>query len=283
MSVLVFGNLFVALCAASLVLATWADLEVLGQGRVLDPMVGLVFFATLMIYNLDRVAPTSPEDEGSARRAWIEQRRGALLGLGGVGALGALGCGVALGWELFWALVPLGAITIAYIVPILPGPGRWRRLKDLPGVKIFVIALVWALATAALPAWRRGFDPWAPRVLWLSAERALFIFTITLPFDVRDLGRDQAAGVITLPHLLGLVGTRRLALAGCAGVGASAMLRHGLAQAGSLGWPMLASMALTAGLLGRMSPEQPERYYAVYMEGMMLAQSALVVGWTLAG
>ena len=155
MSFLIFSNLFVSCCAASLVLATWAELGL--DVSLLDPMVGLVFFATLLVYNLDRVTGTSPEDASldSERHGWIARRRALLFGLVGCSALGTLAMGFLLDWKIFAALVPLGVLSLTYSLPILPGGKEqgWRRLKDVPGLKIFLIALVWGVATVTLPAW----------------------------------------------------------------------------------------------------------------------------------
>ena len=278
MSFLIFSNLFVSCCAASLVLATWAELGL--DVSLLDPMVGLVFFATLLVYNLDRVTGTSPEDASldSERHGWIARRRALLFGLVGCSALGTLAMGVLLDWKIFAALVPLGVLSLTYSLPILPGGKEqgWRRLKDVPGLKIFLIALVWGVATVTLPAWHRGVSPWMLEPAWLMIERALFIFIITLPFDVRDMERDKSAGVQTLPLLFGVERTRSLALALLCFFMASAAVRH---QAAGYVWPLAMSTMLTGALLARLDRERSESYYVVYMEGTMLLQTLLVLAW----
>lgn len=277
LSFLIFSNIFVSCCAASLVLATWAELGL--EVSIVDPMVGLVFFATLLVYNLDRVIGTSPEDADgdSERHGWIERRRRALLGLVAFSGSGTLLMGLLLEWKIFAALIPLGLLSITYSLPILPGREQgWRRLKDVPGLKIFLIALVWGVATVTLPAWHREVLPWSAEPLWLMGERALFIFIITLPFDVRDLERDARAGVRTLPHLLGVERTRALAIAMLCFFMASATVRH---QAAGFVWPLAMTTMLTGALLARLDTERSESYYVIYMEGTMLLQTLLVLGW----
>ena len=107
-------------------------------------------------------------------------------------------------------------------------------------------------------------------------ERALFIFIITLPFDVRDLERDARAGVRTLPHLLGVERTRALAIAMLCFFMASATVRH---QAAGFVWPLAMTTMLTGALLARLDTERSESYYVIYMEGTMLLQTLLVLGW----
>lgn len=281
MSFLVFSNLFVAVCAASLVWATSIELGL--PWAWVDPMVGLVFFATLLVYNLDRVSGTSPEDavaprdgdEGDRRHRWIARRRRVMIAMGGIGALGAAVCALMVPRHVFGALIPLGLISLTYSLPILPGNPR-RRLKDIPGLKIFLIAAVWGAATVSLPAWFRGVEPWRTAPLWLAAERTLFIFVITLPFDVRDMRKDAAAGVRTIPQVLGVAWTRRVAILGLCGFMASATVRH---EAQGMVWPLALSVMWTGALLARLAEDRSERYYTIWIEGTMLIQSLAMVAW----
>lgn len=68
-------------------------------------------------------------------------------------------------------LVPLGLISLAYCVPLLFSPwrtddgGRRLRLKELPGVKTLIIAVVWAAATVLLPAIEANLSPFDTSLL----------------------------------------------------------------------------------------------------------------------
>ena len=83
---LVFSNVFVALCGAALTAATY---PLLGLPPRLDAPVLLVFCATLVVYNLDRLVEPQPGD--SAHERWVEQHRGVLWALT---LLAALGCDI---------------------------------------------------------------------------------------------------------------------------------------------------------------------------------------------
>lgn len=278
---LIYSNLYVSACAASLVLATQALLS--GAARV-DALSALVFFATLLVYNLDRLA-SGGEDrlDPSPRHQWVRRHQGVLLGVLGVAALGVAACVLLLPWHIFLALVPLGVLSVGYSLPVLSWGGRrHRRLKELPGLKIFMIALVWAVATVSLPAWLAGRAPWQGQVLALTVERALFIMAITLPFDVRDMGKDRGAGILTLPHLLGVEGTRRLAIGLVLASWLVGALAVGVATAHALA--LAVSALATCALLSALHARRGELYYALWMEGTMLAQAVcvLVAGW-LAG
>ena len=88
-----------------------------------------------------------------------------------------------------------GLLALLYALPLFRG----KRLRDLPYIKIFLIAGVWTWISVGLPAIELqhfGTDTWL-----MMAERALFIFGITLPFDLRDQLADREAGVKTLASL----------------------------------------------------------------------------------
>lgn len=283
MSALIYSNVYVSLCAASLVWATRAQLG--AEIGWVDPMVGLVFFATLLVYNLDRILPASAEDRAgpaSARHGFIQARKNLLAALAIAGAVGALVCGVMLPFGVFVALVPLGVIAIGYSIPWIPTRQGWRRLKDIPGLKIFLIALVWAVVTVTLPAWLVGVEPWSASASWAMLERAAFIFAITLPFDIRDLARDRAASIQTIPVLLGARATKAIALVVLGALAVSAVSRWGMgAGAGALA--PIAAYATTAALVAAVDEERGEMFYAFAIEGTMLLLSvSALAGGSLA-
>ena len=98
-------------------------------------------------------------------------------------------------------LVLPGIMSLLYVLPILT---KGRRLRDLNYLKIFVISIVWAMLTVALPSAKQliGLSSSTQSILFL--ERFLFIFAITLPFDIRDLSVDKLMEVKTIPAALGI-------------------------------------------------------------------------------
>ena len=82
-------------------------------------------------------------------------------------------------------------------------------LKLLEVIKIFLIAIVWSWVTVFLPALEIGEATTLPVGLMLL-ERALFIFAITLPFDIRDLKVDSHSEVKTIPAEIGIKKTKSL-------------------------------------------------------------------------
>ena len=144
-----------------------------------------------------------------------------------------------------------------------------------------MIAFVWAGATAFLPAVELLEGPFRAEVAWLVAERALFIFSITLPFDIRDMERDRHSSIWTIPLAIGVEQTRRLAYVTLLAFAVCVGLHYGVASAFPT-VPLWASAAVTLGFLTRAGrAEHDEMYYVGWLDGMIVLQWALVVGWAL--
>ncbi|MFI4862390.1 MAG: hypothetical protein ACIAXF_17125 [Phycisphaerales bacterium JB063] len=265
-----FTNLYVALCGAALTAATYT---LLGWPVRADAATALVFSATLVVYNLDRLVEPSPGD--SPHEKWVAQHRGMLWGLTGLATAGCAASVVFLGTPARGSLLLPAVIALGYCVPVLPRrtPGGWRmtRLKEVPGAKLLLIGGVWTYATAGLPMLEAGVSFWTLPSAVLLLGRLLFILAVALPFDIPDIARDRASGIMTLPQSLGLAGTRRVALGLTAGFAACAALHPWPAAAG-----VLVSAAVTAALLLAMHEQRGVVYYEVALDGLLLAQSALL-------
>lgn len=289
------SNLYVSCCAASLAYVTYSSTLGLDVRSTWPPppAVWLLFFATLFVYNLDRLSPAAIEDRNDPEyaqdttnlqdREAPQTRRlmGAMLAL----SIPGMACAaLSLPVELILLLVPLAGIAIGYALPLIPYRGEWIRLKQVPGIKILLISLVWSIATVTLPGWGSGADPLSPMLVGETIARALFIFGITLPFDVRDMARDARAKITTIPILIGITRTRLLAMASIALMFCCELAMHiflSPAPTAARLVPVAWSVVVTLGLLSKLHAERGEGYYAVYMEGTMGVYAASVVGWAL--
>lgn len=130
------------------------------------------------------------------------------------------------------------AIAVLYDVKVLPEGWRYRRLKDLTGVKSLVVAVTWAVAGVLLPARLVGGDDTAVLAI-LTLWNSLVFFVNTVYFDMGDVKGDRLEGTITLPVALGFDATRRML---SRVNGASALL---LAGACALGWLPPAAYAVS--------------------------------------
>jgi 4-hydroxy-3-methylbut-2-enyl diphosphate reductase len=122
-------------------------------------------------------------------------------------AAGAGGLGIAMGAGPlpFVLLLVMSLMGLSYNLRILPpflSGGRYRRIKDIPGSKTFLIAAAWGLVTTVMPALsetgRLGPDTLAVLV-WTSS----LVFARTVFFDLLDMQGDRLVGRETLPIVMG--------------------------------------------------------------------------------
>lgn len=105
--------------------------------------------------------------------------------------------------RLWLAIGALGLMSALYAVPFLP---RAKNLRSLAGLKIHIVALVWAGFTVLLPAIDAHLPlDWDFWVLFI--QRFLLVLVLIIPFEIRDLQWDDP-GLRTLPQVLGAKNTR---------------------------------------------------------------------------
>src|SRR5690554_1023354 len=300
MRLLIFSNIYISLAVAALTVQAY---YVLGAREFLRTTphawgpAALVFCATLMVYNLDRLVAGSGEDavDLTERHRWIQARKRWLWGLVGIAGVAGAATLFVLPLSILAALIPLALIAGAYSLPLLgrrdaasgrserpdneaPQLRTRRRLKDIPGLKIFLIALVWAAVTVILPALHASVSLRSRDVALTFLARMIFIFAITLPFDIRDMRGDARAGIRTLPMVLGPARTRLVALALML-VFCALVLSHYGARLDGPSVPLLASAALTGGALIFCARPRPEFYYVGLLDGTLLLQPLLVIAY----
>jgi len=90
------------------------------------------------------------------------------------------------------------ALTFFYAVPI----SKYKNLRRQGGLKIFIVAVVWAGVTVIVPVVSESIL-WSTSI-WLSfIQRILLVIVLILPFEVRDLAFDVVA-LRTLPQQFGI-------------------------------------------------------------------------------
>ena len=101
----------------------------------------------------------------------------------------------------------LGIFTLLYALPIFP---NGKNLRMFGGLKIFLIATVWACVSGLLPLYYFerpiAFDNYI-----MTLQFGLFVMSITLPFDIRDLQYDSL-DLNTIPQRIGVRKTKVLGI-----------------------------------------------------------------------
>lgn len=187
------SSVHVALAVTSLTLISYRTLELPANYA----LVAFVFFSSVCGYNITKYGGSLDRISSPALLAvrWI--------------TAAALAASIVLA---FWlslyvtgAAILLGFITISYSWPVLFSQ---TTLREISGIKIFVIAFVWASVTVGLPVLEAGSEISSTIVLEY-VQRLLFVLVLTLPFDIRDI-RFDTHQLGTIPQLIGIKKTRAL-------------------------------------------------------------------------
>lgn len=268
---LLYGHIWIAVCAVAMAVQTGFVLTARVEWTSLE---GFVAAGTWLAYTLHRlVAPNvQPSLRAAVRFRTIGAYRQALLWVAWPVAAAAVWCFLSLPRGVQFAAVFPGAVALLYPLPLWQG----RRLRDVPFLKVFLIAATWAWITVALPALLRGMA--LPDVWPLLLERACFILALALPFDIRDADSDRTQGVATLPTRWGTAPTQLVAYAALLLMAAAVCVglhtgQYRASQAAVL-W---CSAAATALAVRHATPQRPDYYYTGLMDGLMLAQCAALV------
>lgn len=157
---------------------------------------------------------------------------------------------------IWWATGILGLLSALYAVPLLP---KARNLRSLAGLKIHIVALVWAGFTVLFPALdaHRPLD-WDFWVLFL--QRFLLVLVLIIPFEIRDLQWDEQ-GLRTLPQVLGVNKTKYLGMGGCLLFFALSFLKSDI-HPGEVGLRLLLTVVLL--LVLRRRGNYGEKYFVSF-------------------
>jgi len=95
-------------------------------------------------------------------------------------------------------------LTLFYAIPVF----RNRNLRNFSGLKIFIVALVWAGVTVIVPLIDAGIEIENTHFLTFL-QRFLFVIVLILPFDIRDVDYDSLA-LGTIVQKIGVLKTKIL-------------------------------------------------------------------------
>jgi len=103
------------------------------------------------------------------------------------------------------AAAVLVLVAFLYVVPAVTTK---KNLRNLKGIKAFVVSLTWSVSTVLLPLLNNDI-PITSEVFIDVVQRFLFILALMIPFEIRDLKFDEP-NLRTLPQVLGVKGSRWL-------------------------------------------------------------------------
>lgn len=261
-----YSSFFISICAFALVAETY----LLCRLPINWPVSFLIFFATLFLYNLDNLLPykTAQKMLLTERKSWLLQHQAWLKVVVVISGLAALGLFIFLVPKIPLAfIIPVFLISILYSLPVFPGRNGKFPLRDVPFLKVFLIALVWAALTVWLPLLVDGSKMDLYQQI-LILRRVLFIFALTLLFDIRDKKKDTLAGTLTFPVKFGTVFTKFLSITALL---VFALLVH-FQEEGTVRWALEISAVVAVPVVYFTEEDRPDYFFAILADGMMLLQ-----------
>lgn len=210
---LVYSNLFVAIVLTLLASSSYCIVQ--GLAFKWYPIIS-VFLGTFILYNFHRLYKIDfiPNAQLGGRHRWMLANGkwikysmafcvfAALLILPNYTAN-----------DVVW-LVPAAIISVGYTIPVFPTDSKWWRLRDIPLAKPLIIALVVTYLTLSFPTYEQYgiHEIFMASNLTLFIERFVFLVSMTIPFEMRDIQSDRDAGLSTLATYLGFDLAKRITI-----------------------------------------------------------------------
>jgi len=275
---LLFSNVFMSLCAVAQGLLTFY----LICSKPIYPVAGLLFTSTLGIYNFSILIskPKQPEKSPYRRIRWFFSHYRLMVTLTIVSILSLVPLFFLVSISSRILLIFLGILSFSYGLPLFTVGDQKFGLRNIPGLKLFMITLVWTMSSVLLPvleAQAMHFTIISMRdTTILLAKRFLLIGALAIPFDIRDLFEDKQFGLKTIPVAWG----EKNAYLFCQVLLAGYVVLLFLFRNNGFNtdfWALTLTAALTGWLIFKAKFERNEYYYFFYLDGVLILQFIIVL------
>ncbi len=276
---LIESNIWIACCAIALSCQTYILFNIPIQ---IDSLLPLIFCATLIAYLIPRILAVRnmpPKLAVLKQRLSKQQKIFSILLI-----LSIVSCAILFFFQktnVQIALIFSGIITLLYSLPLVKWKGKTLKLREIGRLKIFWITLIWCVSTVILPMLNSNAHQYVafPFLLGICLERCLFIFAITLPFDIRDMDFDRSRALDTIPLRIGASSTIFLAYAclilACI-IDFLQYISYSNPSRSNIFLALLISYLLIAYCIHQAQQGRKRQFYTGILDGTMLLQALLV-------
>lgn len=195
------SSIHVALAVVSFTCITYLDFDLKIEKNVL----AFVFFSTIVAYTFVKYIPLVKQE-----RLRLTKSLKSIFILALVSVLPIFISLFYFEARVVFFIFFLGLFTLLYVLPFLP---KAKNLRDVSGLKIFIIALVWIGTTVILPFLSSEFELSSfdvEKIMYIMS-RFLLVIALIIPFEIRDLNLDQIY-LKTLPQVFGIFKSKLLAV-----------------------------------------------------------------------
>ena len=269
----VYSGLLIALSASALAAEVFVVLDI----NMDFSYLAFVFTATLLTYSVHRILGIRKikEKYSNERFAIIYSLRPAIASVTIISSCALAYLITIINQAYLWQFGIAGIICFFYVMPLIHFK---KRLRDIPFIKILLISAAWTFV-ANMPIINKEMVTQEPLILSLmTIEKFVFIFLITLPFDIRDYEIDLSMNVKTFAHSLGAERVYPLIylliiISAILMVSISWELSGNLLKSLLLAFPFL--MTYLAVSIGR--NKKSDLYYSGVLDGVILIRSLMVI------
>ena len=243
--------------------------------------------STLLLYSLHRIIGIKKSETYSeqGRFAIIIKYKSHLIIYSIVSGIYCLYAYYTFDWNRRLHLIIPAILSLSYSLPIFFGG---KRLRDFHWIKIFLIAICWAVITNAIPYYEilttysdTSID--YTTLLLTTVERAIFLFAITIPFDIRDRDVDRSTDVFTLATRYNDLVLKRISWSALliASLISILLFNQDLITFSSL-LPILLTYFLSAYLVHLTNEKRSDYFFTGLMDGTMILPIFFVLLYVLA-
>ncbi|WP_461534213.1 UbiA prenyltransferase family protein [Sinomicrobium sp.] len=175
-------------------------------------------------------------------------------------------------------IVLFGLILLSFFYAV-PLNASVRNIRNFPGIKIFIVALVWSGATVWLPL-ANNLDAsgsvglLGEDMIIEGIQRFLFVIVLTIPFEIRDMAVDDLS-LGTIPQKVGVKNTRYIGALILLLVLFMELLKQ------KSGWSDFFGLLITSELLGLAlwysRVDQKKYYCSFWVEGIPIVWMVLLL------
>ena len=244
---LLLTNIYVSIGAGCL---SFACSKLLGIENTIYVIISILYVQSMHTLN-HLTGGKSDRFNDPGRALFYDKHQHALTALAVISGAAGLMLAYTTGPVPFLVLLVMSLLGLAYNLRIIPAflpAGRYRRLRDIPGSKTFLIALAWGTVTTLFPYLSvTGTLQIGTVLVFLWATGLVFVRTAF--FDTLDMQGDRIVGKETIPILLGEKPTLRLLKRTLLVVLAGMLLSTLIGLVGSVGYILTICPVFLAGVL----------------------------------
>jgi 4-hydroxybenzoate polyprenyltransferase len=203
---LLYSNVFMGIGAVCMVMLTQLFT---GGSPAFNHHCWFVFFSTVFTYSFLKFRRNSNNSSFTTHQHWAQNNKQLFRHVLLISLIGSLALFFTLNSQTKLLVFVLAIVTAMYAYINIPFVNPVIQLRQIGLLKTAFVALVWSATTVMIPL--MAIEASIADAAFLLLRRFLFVWALTIPFEIKDMQQDKEAGIRTLPMMLGIAGTKYFA------------------------------------------------------------------------